>query len=92
MPDVIHGALRRGVNRLCVRGDRCFYPGPDQQPIPGTLLNDPLEATNEWLAIAKIAHPKVRETYCRPYGFDAISMMSTNFRGREGNVDLESSR
>ena len=55
------------------------------------LLTGPLEPTNEWYAIAKIAGIKMCQAYRKQYGFDAISLMPTNLYGPGDNFDLQNS-
>jgi GDP-L-fucose synthase len=90
--NVIHSAWRNGVKKLCFLGSSCIYPKMASQPIAETaLLTGPLEPTNEWYAIAKIAGLKMCEAYRRQYGFDAISLMPTNLYGPGDNFDPDSS-
>jgi GDP-L-fucose synthase len=73
-------------------GSSCIYPRLAAQPIrEDSLLTGPLEPTNEWYAIAKIAGIKMCEAYRRQYGFNAITAMPTNLYGPEDNFDLASS-
>ncbi len=68
---------------------RCIYPKLAPQPMKEEyLLTGPLEPTNEWYAIAKIAGIKMCQAYRRQYGFDAISLMPTNLYGPGDNFDL----
>ncbi len=55
------------------------------------LLTGPLEPTNEWYAIAKIAGVKMCQAYRREFGFNAISLMPTNLYGPGDNFDLQNS-
>src|SRR5208282_6535749 len=55
------------------------------------LLSGPLEPTNEWYAVAKIAGIKMCQAYRRQYGFNAISVMPINLYGPGDNFDLEKS-
>jgi GDP-L-fucose synthase len=55
------------------------------------LLTGPLEPTNEWYAVAKIAGIKLCQAYQRQYGSKFISAMPTNLYGPEDNFDLKSS-
>ncbi len=90
--NVIHAAWRAGVTKLCFLGSSCIYPREAPQPITeSALLTGPLEPTNEWYAIAKIAGLKMCQAYRRQYGFDAICLMPTNLYGPGDNFDLESS-
>jgi GDP-L-fucose synthase len=90
--NVIHAAWRHGVRKLCFLGSSCIYPKLAPQPLrEEALLTGPLEPTNEWYAIAKIAGIKMAQAYRRQYGFDAISLMPTNLYGPGDNFDPLSS-
>src|SRR6266853_307451 len=90
--NVIEAAYRNGVKKLECLGSSCIYPKLAPQPIKEEyLLTGPLEPTNEWYAIAKIAGLKMCQAYRRQYGFNAISLMPTNLYGPGDNFDLESS-
>jgi GDP-L-fucose synthase len=90
--NVIDAAWRAGVTKLCFLGSSCIYPKLAPQPLrEESLLTGPLEPTNEWYAIAKIAGIKMCQAYRRQYGFDAISVMPTNLYGPGDNFDLQSS-
>jgi GDP-L-fucose synthase len=90
--NVIDAAWRNGVSKLLFLGSSCVYPRLAPQPIvESSLLSGPLESTNEWYAIAKIAGIKMCEAYRRQYGFNAISVMPSNLYGPEDNFDLLSS-
>jgi GDP-L-fucose synthase len=90
--NVIDGAWRHGVERLCFLGSSCIYPKFAPQPIPeDALLTGPLEPTNEPYAIAKIAGLKMCQAYRRQYGFEAFSLMPTNLYGPGDNFDPETS-
>ncbi len=90
--NVIEGARRAGVGKLVFLGSSCIYPKFAPQPIPEeALLSGPLEPTNEWYAIAKIAGVKMCQAYRIQYGCDFISAMPTNLYGPNDNFDLESS-
>ncbi|WP_437203130.1 GDP-L-fucose synthase [Planctomicrobium sp. SH664] len=90
--NVIDSAYRAGVKKLIFLGSSCIYPRMAPQPIPeAALLTGPLEATNEWYAIAKIAGIKMCQAYRRQYGFLAISLMPTNLYGPGDNFDLANS-
>ncbi len=89
---VINGSLLAGVEKLLFLGSSCIYPKFAPQPIlEDALLTGPLEPTNEWYAIAKIAGLKMCEAYRRQYGVDYISAMPTNLYGPGDNYDLEKS-
>ncbi len=90
--NAIHSAWRHGVRKLCFLGSSCIYPKLVAQPMKeDSLLTGPLEPTNEWYAIAKIAGIKMCQAYRRQYGFDAISLMPTNLYGPGDNYDLQTS-
>jgi GDP-L-fucose synthase len=90
--NVIHAAWRSGVSKLLFTGSSCIYPRLAPQPIKeGYLLTSPLEPTNEWYAIAKIAGIKLCQAYRRQHGFNAICAMPTNLYGPGDNFDLNSS-
>ncbi|GAB1594594.1 GDP-L-fucose synthase [Lysobacter claricitrinus] len=90
--NVIDAARRSGVRKLAFLGSSCIYPRLAPQPISEeALLTGPLEPTNEWYAIAKIAGIKQCQAYRQQYGFDAISLMPTNLYGPGDNFDLQSS-
>jgi GDP-L-fucose synthase len=90
--NVIHSAWQHGVRKFCFLGSSCIYPKLAPQPLrEEALLTGPLEPTNEWYAIAKIAGIKMCQAYRRQYGFDAISLMPTNLYGRGDNFDPQNS-
>jgi len=90
--NIIEGARRAGVGKLLFLGSSCIYPKLAPQPIPEeALLTGPLEPTNEWYAIAKIAGLKMALAYRRQYGCDFISAMPTNLYGPGDNYDLADS-
>jgi GDP-L-fucose synthase len=90
--NVIEASFRNEVEKLLFLGSSCIYPKFAPQPIPeGALLSGPLEPTNEWYAIAKIAGLKLCQAYRRQYGADYISAMPTNLYGPGDNFDLEKS-
>lgn len=90
--NVIEAAFRQGVEKLLFLGSSCIYPKMAPQPIPeDALLTGPLEPTNEWYAIAKIAGLKLCEAYRRQHGVDYISAMPTNLYGPGDNYDLAKS-
>jgi GDP-L-fucose synthase len=89
---VIHSAWQSGTEKLLFLGSSCIYPKMAPQPITEEyLLTGPLESTNEWYAIAKIAGIKMAQAYRRQYGFNAISLMPTNLYGPGDNFDLRNS-
>jgi GDP-L-fucose synthase len=90
--NVIDSAHRSGVAKFVFLGSSCIYPKLAPQPIKEDyLLTGPLEPTNEWYAIAKIAGVKMCQAYRREYGFNAISLMPTNLYGPGDNFDLQNS-
>jgi GDP-L-fucose synthase len=90
--NVIHSAWKHGAKKLLFLGSSCIYPRDCPQPIKEEyLLTGPLEPTNAWYAIAKIAGLKMCQAYRRQYGFDAICAMPTNLYGPGDNFDLQTS-
>jgi GDP-L-fucose synthase len=90
--NVIHAAAANQVEKLLYLGSSCVYPKLAPQPITeSALLTGPLEPTNEWYAIAKIACLKLCQAYRRQSGRDFISAMPTNLYGPGDNFDLNSS-
>ena len=89
---VIHGSFETRVEKLLFLGSSCIYPKFAPQPITeDALLTGPLEPTNEWYAIAKIAGIKLCQAYRRQHSRDFISAMPTNLYGPGDNFDLTSS-
>jgi GDP-L-fucose synthase len=89
---VVHAAHQYDVTKLLYLGSSCIYPREATQPITeDQLLTGPLEPTNEWYAIAKIAGIKLCQAYRQQYGRDFISAMPTNLYGPNDNFDLTSS-
>jgi GDP-L-fucose synthase len=87
--NLIHGAWRVGVEKLLFLGSTCIYPRLAPQPMKEeALLTGPLEPTNEWYAIAKIAGIKLCDAYRRQYGADFISAQPTNLYGPFDNFDV----
>lgn len=90
--NVIEAAHKAGVAKLVFLGSSCIYPKMAPQPIhEDALLTGPLELTNEWYAVAKIAGIKLCQAYRRQYGCDYISAQPTNLYGPFDNFDLTSS-
>jgi GDP-L-fucose synthase len=90
--NVIHAAEAVDVEKLLFLGSSCIYPKMAPQPImESALLTGPLEPTNEWYAIAKIAGLKLCQAYRREYACDFISAMPTNLYGPGDNFDLTTS-
>jgi GDP-L-fucose synthase len=90
--NITQAAHVNGVERMLFLGSSCIYPKMAPQPIQeSALLTGPLEPTNEWYAIAKIAGIKLAQAYRKQYGRDYISAMPTNLYGIGDNFDLTSS-
>ena len=90
--NVIRAAHRTGVQRLLFLGSSCIYPKHAPQPLREEyLLIGPLEPTNAWYAIAKIAGVKLCQAYRLQHGCDFVSLMPTNLYGPGDNFDLASS-
>lgn len=90
--NLIHNAYFSGVKKLLFLGSSCIYPKLTPQPMKEEyLLSGPLEPTNQWYAIAKIAGIKLCQAYRKQYGCDFISAMPTNLYGPNDNYDLETS-
>jgi GDP-L-fucose synthase len=90
--NVIDAAYHNGVQKLLFLGSTCIYPRLAPQPLKeDALLSGPLEPTNEWYAVAKIAGIKLCQAYQRQYGARFVSAMPTNLYGPGDNFDLESS-
>jgi GDP-L-fucose synthase len=90
--NVTEAAHRHDVGKLLFLGSSCIYPKEAPQPIPeSALLTGPLEPTNEWYAVAKIAGIKLAQAYRKQHGRDYISAMPTNLYGPGDNFDLQTS-
>ncbi len=90
--NVIHQAHVHGVKKLLLLGSSCIYPRDSPQPMKEEyLLTGPLEPTNEWYAVAKIAGIKMCQAYRRQFGCDFIAVMPTNLYGPNDNFDLQHS-
>jgi GDP-L-fucose synthase len=90
--NIIHAAYQSGVTKLVFLGSTCIYPKKAPQPIvEEALLTGPLEPSNAWYAIAKIAGIKLCQAYRRQYGCDFISVQPTNLYGPGDSYDLENS-
>ncbi|MDR4480017.1 MAG: GDP-L-fucose synthase [Nitrospira sp.] len=88
--NVIHQAYVHGVKKLLLLGSSCIYPRESPQPMKEEyLLTGPLEPTNEWYAVAKIAGIKMCQAYRQQYGCDFIAAMPTNLYGPNDNFDLQ---
>jgi GDP-L-fucose synthase len=90
--NIVEAARLAGVEKTMLLGSSCIYPRLAPQPITeDSLLTGPLEETNQWYAIAKIAGIKLAQAYRRQYGMNLISVMPTNLYGPNDNYDLQSS-
>jgi GDP-L-fucose synthase len=90
--NVVHAAWKAGVEKLLFLGSTCIYPRLAPQPLDeDALLTGPLEPTNEWYAIAKIAGIKLCQAYRKQHGARFIAAMPTNLYGPHDNYDLETS-
>jgi GDP-L-fucose synthase len=90
--NLINGASEAGVKKLLFLGSSCIYPRLAPQPMKEEyLLTGPLEPTNEWYAVAKIAGIKLCQAFRRQHGCDFISVMPTNLYGPNDNYDLQNS-
>jgi GDP-L-fucose synthase len=90
--NVIRGSYKAGVKKLLALGSSCIYPKLAPQPMSeDSLLTGPLEPTNEWYAVAKIAAIKLCEAYRKQHGADFISAMPTNLYGRGDNYHADNS-
>jgi len=90
--NVIRGAYKAGVKKVLALGSSCIYPKLAPQPMSeDALLTGPLEPTNEWYAVAKIAAIKLCEAYRKQHGVDFISAMPTNLYGRGDNYHAQNS-
>ena len=90
--NVIEAAHTADINRLLFLGSSCIYPKLAEQPIDeDALLTGPLEPTNEWYAVAKIAGIKLCQAYRRQHDRDYIAAMPTNLYGPGDNFDLDTS-
>lgn len=84
--NVIHAAHIFGVNKLCFLGSVCIYPKYADEPVQeSSLLSGPLEPTNQWYAVAKIAGIKLCQAYHKQYGHNYISVMPCNLYGVNDN-------
>lgn len=90
--NITRAAFDSGVEKMVFLGSSCIYPKFAPQPIvEGSLLTGPLEPTNEWYAVAKIAGIKLAQAYRRQHGCDYVSAMPTNLYGPGDNWDLKTS-
>lgn len=90
--NLIDYSCQMSVRKFVFLGSSCIYPRLAEQPMTeDSLLTGPLETTNEWYAIAKIAGIKMCQAYRKQHGFDAICLMPTNLYGPGDNFDLNSS-
>jgi GDP-L-fucose synthase len=90
--NIVEAARALGVQKIMLLGSSCIYPRLAPQPISeDSLLTGPLEATNEWYAVAKIAGIKLAQAYHRQYGMNLLTVMPTNLYGPNDNYHPENS-
>ncbi len=90
--NLIDASLNAGIEKFIFLGSSCIYPKLASQPLQEeSLLTGPLEPTNEWYAIAKIAGVKACEAIRKQFHKDYVSLMPTNLYGSHDNFDLETS-
>jgi GDP-L-fucose synthase len=90
--NLIESSWRHGVEKFLFLGSSCIYPKHAPQPMREEyLLTGPLEPTNEWYAVAKIAGIKLCQAFRKQHGFNAISLMPTNLYGPGDNFNLQGS-
>lgn len=90
--NIIHAAYKFDVTKLLFLGSSCIYPRDTVQPMrEEAMLSGPLETTNQWYAVAKIAGIKLCQGYRKQYGSNFISVMPTNLYGPGDNFHLENS-
>ena len=90
--NLIHGAFKFDVDKFIFMSSSCIYPKYSEQPIKEEyLLSGPLEQTNQWFAVAKIAGLKLIESLRTQYGKNYLTLMSTNLYGPGDNYDLKNS-
>ncbi|HBQ61014.1 MAG TPA: GDP-fucose synthetase, partial [Balneolaceae bacterium] len=90
--NLIHAAHQNDVEKVIFLGSSCIYPKLADQPLKEEyLLTGPLEPTNEWYAIAKIAGIKLIEALRKQYDRNYVSLMPTNLYGLRDNFDLKTS-
>jgi GDP-L-fucose synthase len=90
--NTIHAAHRCGVGKLLYLGSSCIYPRLAPQPMtPDMLLSGPLEPTNQWYALAKLAGIKLCEAYRLQHGADFVSVMPSNLYGAGDNYHPDDS-
>ena len=90
--NILNASWRLSVQKLLLLGSTCIYPRMASQPIQEeSLLTGPLESTNQWYAVSKIAGIKLCEAYRRQYGCNFISAQPTNLYGPNDSFELQSS-
>lgn len=90
--NIIHAAYQNSVQKLMYLGSSCIYPREAPQPIPeSAFMSGPLEPTNQWYAIAKIAGIMMCKAYRKQYGCDFISALPTNLYGPYDRFDATAS-
>jgi GDP-L-fucose synthase len=89
---LIQSAVELGIRRFVFLGSSCIYPKMAEQPLKEEyLLTGPLEPTNQWYAVAKIAGVKAVEAVRQQYGLPYVSLMPTNLYGPGDNFDATTS-
>jgi GDP-L-fucose synthase len=90
--NVMRASVAAKVRKLLFLGSSCIFPRNAQQPMTeDALLTGPLEPTNEWYAVAKIAGIKLAQAYRRQFGVDYVSVMPTNLYGPGDNYHPQNS-
>ena len=90
--NIVEAAHQVGTEKIMLLGSSCIYPKLAPQPIDeDSLLSGPLEPTNQWYAVAKIAGIKLAQAYRRQYGMNLVTVMPTNLYGPNDNYDLKNS-
>lgn len=90
--NVIAAAKNNDVEKLLFLASNCTYPRETPQPIKEEyLLTGPLEPSNQWYAIAKIAGISLCQSFHRQYGCNFIAAMPVNIYGPKDNFHPENS-
>ncbi len=90
--NLFEAARRYQTNKVLFMASGCIYPRDPLIPTSeDQLLTGPLEPTNQWYAVAKIAGVKTGEAYRKQFGMDIVSVMPCNLYGEQDNFDLETS-
>lgn len=90
--NLIDAAVKNNISKFIFLGSSCIYPKFAPQPMKEEyLLTGPLEPTNQWYAIAKIAGIMACKAAKIQKGLNAVSLMPTNLYGFNDNFDLNGS-